>query len=442
MMKTNKRKLCRNTAFICCISLVLVLLCACNAQENEGPSNETQSVLSYGVQILSAGTEMAVWGPRGNDVTFEATDFSRNLNLSKIDYIKVISLPAVGEGELLMGSVRISEGQIISGDNLAHLCFSAADDSITKASFRFSANGSATAITCNVYLLEGTNYAPTVSMASSATLQMSTYRDREAHGRLTAYDPDGDEMVFEIVKAPENGSVILSDRMEGTYVYTPRSGFTGTDQFSYVARDIYGNYSTATTVSLRVMTSGTSVTYVDMVNSKAANDALALTEAGIMSGTQIGNQYFFYPEHTVTRAELLVMAMNAAGITDVPASETTGFFDDADIAPAMKGYVLAAYSLGYISGTLKEGELCFLPNEEINRSEAAVMISAILGEESSGVAPTFADGADIPVWAREAIYTLNTLGVMDATDGYISPTSSLTREETAKILAAVMRLEQ
>ncbi|MBO5931197.1 MAG: S-layer homology domain-containing protein, partial [Clostridia bacterium] len=297
-------------------------------------------------------------------------------------------------------------------------------------------------ITCNVYLLEGANYAPTVSMASSATLQMSTYRDREAHGRLTAYDPDGDEMVFEIVKAPENGSVILSDRMEGTYVYTPRSGFTGTDQFSYVARDIYGNYSTATTVSLRVMTSGTSVTYVDMVDSKVANDALALTEAGIMSGTQIGNQYFFYPERTVTRAELLVMAMNAAGITDVPASETTGFFDDADIAPAMKGYVSAAYSMGYISGTLKEGELCFLPNEEINRSEAAVMISAILGEESSGVAPTFSDGADIPVWAREAIYTLNTLGVMDATDGYISPTSSLTREETARILAAVMRLNQ
>ena len=438
-MKTNKRKLCRNAALICCISLILVLLCACGEKQNENPS-EAQSVLSYGVQILSAGTEMAVWGPRGNDVTFEATDFARNLNLSKIDYIKVVSIPAIGEGELLMGSVRVSEGQIISGDNLAHLCFSAADDSITKASFTFCANGNATAITCNVYLLEGTNYAPTVSMASSATLQMSTYRDREVYGRLTAYDPDGDEMVFEIVTAPTNGSVILSDRMEGTYVYTPRSGFTGNDEFSYVARDVYGNYSTATTVSLRVMTSGTSVTYVDMVNSKAANDALALTEAGIMSGTQIGNQYFFYPERTVTRAELLVMAMNAAGITDVPASETTGFFDDADIAPAMKGYVLAAYSMGYISGTLKEGELCFLPNEEINRSEAAVMISAILGEESGGVAPTFADSADIPVWAREAIYTLNTLGVMDATDGYISPTSSLTREESAKILAAVMRL--
>ena len=439
MMKTNKRKNHRRIALVLGLACMLILLCSCGEKKDEMP--DAQSILSQGVQILSASTEMAVWGPRGNDVTFEAEDFSRNLNLSRIDYIKVLSLPSAAEGELLMGSVRVSAGQIISGENLAHLCFSAADDSVTKSSFTFSANGTATAVTCNVHLLNGTNYAPTVSMASSATLQMSTYRDREAHGRLSAYDPDGDALVFEIVKTPINGSVLLTDRSEGTYVYAPRSGFTGSDEFSYVARDVYGNYSSATTVKLRVMTSGTSVTYVDMADSKAANAALALTEAGVMSGVQIGNQHFFYPDRTVTRAELLVMAMNAAGITDVPASESTGFDDDADIATAMKGYVSAAYQMGYISGTLKEGKLCFLPNEEINRAEAAVMICAILGEESSGVIPTFADGAEIPVWAQESIYTLNTLGVMDATDGYISPTSPLTREQAALILQAVTRLK-
>ena len=438
-MKTNKKKTYSYIALVLCITCTLALFCACNKKDEE--PQDAQSILSQGVQVLSAATEMAVWGPRGNDVTFETEDFLRNLNLSRVAYIKVQSVPTAAQGELLMGSVRVNEGQIISGENLAHLCFAAADDSVTKASFSFSVNGNATAITCNIHLLDGTNYAPTVSMASSATLQMSTYRDREAHGRLTAYDPDGDALVFEIVEAPQNGSVLLTDREEGTYVYAPRSGFTGTDSFSYVARDVYGNYSSATTVKLRVMTSGTSVTYVDMADSKAANAALALTEAGVMSGVQVGNQHFFYPERTVTRAELLVMAMNAAGITDVPASEATGFDDDADISPAIKGYVAAAYKMGYISGTLKEGKLCFLPNQEINRAEAAVMICAILGEKNSGVIPTFADGAEIPVWAQESIYTLNTLGVMDATDGYISPTSLLTREEAALILQAVMRLE-
>ena len=431
----------RFVSVACAFLLLAVLFCGCADQSGEISPPDAQSVLSPGVQILSASTEMAVWGPRGNDVLFEAEDFSRNLNLSRIDYIKVQSLPTAAEGELLMGSVRVSAGQIISGENLAHLCFTAADDTIAKASFTFSANGSATAITCNVYLLDGTNYAPTVSMASSATLQMSTYRDREAHGRLSAYDPDGDALVFEIVKSPANGSVFLTDREQGTYVYAPRSGFTGSDEFSYVARDVYGNYSSATTVKLRVMTAGTSVTYVDMADSKAANAAIALTEAGVMSGVQIGNQHFFYPERSVTRAELLVMAMNAMGITDVPACEKTGFDDDADISPAMKGYVSAAYTMGYISGTLKEGKLCFLPNEEINRAEAAVMICAMLGEESISVVPTFADGAEIPVWAQESVYTLNVLGVMDATDGYISPTSVLTREQAALVLQAITKLK-
>jgi len=440
MMKRIKSRW-RLVSFACALLLLAVSVCGCADQSGEATPNDAQSILSQGVQILSASTEMAVWGPRGNDVTFEAEDFARNLNLSRIDYIKVQSIPTAAEGELLMGSVCVNAGQVISGENLAHMCFSAADDSVTKASFTFSANGSATVVTCNVYLLNGTNYAPTVSMASSATLQMSTYRDREAHGRLSAYDPDGDALVFEIVKAPANGSILLTDREEGTYVYAPRSGFTGSDEFSYVARDVYGNYSSATTVKLRVMTAGTAVTYVDMVDSKAANAALELTEAGIMSGVQIGNQHFFYPERTVTRAELLVMAMNAMGITDVPTCEQTGFDDDADISSAMKGYVSTAYTMGYISGTLKEGKLCFLPNEEINRAEAAVMICAILGEESSGVIPTFADGAEIPVWAKESIYTLNILGVMDADDGYISPTSALTREQAALVLQAVSKLK-
>ena len=441
MMKQIKIRW-RLAAFVCAFLFFASLFCGCTNQSNEQVPKDAQSVLSQGVQILSASTEMAVWGPRGNDVLFEAEDFSRNLNLSTIHYITIVSLPNAAEGELLMGSVCVNVGQVISGENIAHMCFAAADDSVTKASFGFSANGNATVMTCNVYLLNGMNYAPTVSMASSATLQMSTYRDSEVYGRLSAYDPDGDALVFEIVKAPANGSVLLIDRAEGTYVYAPRSGFTGSDEFSYVARDVYGNYSSVTTVKLQVMTSGTSITYVDMVDSKAANAALELTEAGIMSGAQIGNQHFFYPERTVTRAELLVMAMNAAGITDVPACETTGFDDDADIAPAMKGYVSAAYTMGYISGTLKDGKLCFLPNEEINRAEAAVMLCAILEEESSGVIPTFADGAEIPVWAKESIYTLNVLGVMNATDGYISPTSALTREEAALALQAIAKLKQ
>ena len=88
-MKTNKKSKYRRITLLCVALCLAAILSACGAKQNTEIS-DAQSVLSPGVQILSACTEMAVWGPRGNDVTFEAEDFSRNLNLSKIDYIKVV----------------------------------------------------------------------------------------------------------------------------------------------------------------------------------------------------------------------------------------------------------------------------------------------------------------------------------------------------------------
>lgn len=395
-------------------------------------------VVSYGLNVLSAATDMAVSAPIGNDAVFSADAFARALNLSKIDYITVKSLPVAAEGELLLGSSRVAAGQVISGENLSYMTFHAADEEITHASFTFAANGSATTMVCNVYLLTETNYTPTVSMASGLSLNVSTHKDIEAHGTLSGYDPDGDGLIYEIVSYPENGSVRLTDQTLGTYVYTPANGYVGSDAFSYVVRDKYGNYSAAATVNMKVTVSGTSVTYVDMENSGAYNAALTLTEAGVMSGKQVGNQYYFYPEETVNRAEFLVMAMHAAGIDEVPACEATVFADDADIPESMKGYVAAAYEMKYISGSLEDGKLCFLPNEQITRAQAAVILSNIVGLCDVPVTPTFADGSDIPVWATEAIYSLNAAGIMNSQQGYITPTSRLTRAQTAQMLAAAM----
>ncbi|MBQ8431541.1 MAG: S-layer homology domain-containing protein [Clostridia bacterium] len=397
------------------------------------------AVVSHGLQILAATSDVAVAAPVGNEVVFSADVFARGLNLSRVDFITVKSLPPVTDGELLLGSSRVAEGQTVAASELPYLVFCAAEEREMQSSFGFTVNGSSVTMVCNVYLLEQTNYTPTVSMASGLSLNQSTYRDLCVHGRLSAYDPDGDDLTFEVVSYPQNGWIEMTDRGLGTYVYTPYSGYVGSDRFSYVARDKYGNYSAMATVELKIALSGTAVTYVDMTDSHAYGAALALTEAGVMSGTQVGNQHYFYPDDTVTRAEFLVMAMNAAGITNVPNCYDTGFADDADIPPTMKGYVATAYAMKYISGSLVEGELRFLPNEEITRAQAAVILSGIVGLCDVAVTPTFADGSEIPVWASEAIYSLNAAGIMTSEDGYISATAKLTREQTAQLLAAVMQ---
>ncbi|MBQ9131257.1 MAG: S-layer homology domain-containing protein [Clostridia bacterium] len=417
----------------CCLLLALATVPMVYAGASGQPP-----VVSYGLQVLSAKTDMAMSAPVGNDIVFSEDAFARALNLSKVTSITIRSLPAVTEGELLLGSTRIAQGQTVSAANLPYMSFEPASADVAVASFTFVANEGSIPMVCRMYQLSSPNYTPTVSMASGLSLNVSTYKDLRAYGTLSAYDPDGDTPVFEIVSYPKNGSVRLEDATLGTYVYTPEKGFVGSDAFSYVARDRYGNYSASATVKLKVAPSGTSVTYADMQDSTAYNAALALTESGIMSGKQVGNTYYFYPNEGVRRVEFLVMAMHAAGITEVPKAQQTVFADDADIPENMKGYVAAAYTLGYVNGTNVEGELCFLPNEEITRAQAAVILGNIVGISDVAVTPTFADASEIPVWAKDAIYSLNAVGIMTAMDGNISPTAKLTREQTALLLAAVM----
>ena len=395
-------------------------------------------IVSYGALILAAQMDVAVSGMVGNDVEFSAEVFARGPNLSRIEYVTIGSAPAVSAGELLLGATRVVAGQTISGENLSHMVFSAASDDIRQASFSFYVNGSGIPLICNVYLLTEENATPTVGMAPELSLSVSTYKDISAYGTLSAYDPEGDAIRFEIVSYPKNGALQMIDAGRGTYVYTPSTGYVGKDSFSYVARDVYGNYSCSATVDLAVAVAGTSVTYADMADSDAYNDALLLTEAGIMSGTQVGTLYYFYPNDSVSRAEFLVMAMNAAGITDPPACEETVFADDALIAPTMKGYIDMAYTLGYVNGRTVDGELCFLPNDEINRAEAAVMLGNLVGLSDVAVTPVFTDTSEIPVWARDAVYSLYSVGIMNSRDGYISPTSAVSREQAAEMLAAVM----
>jgi hypothetical protein len=104
----------------------------------------------------------------------------------------------------------------------------------------------------------------------------------------------------------------------------------------------------------------------------------------------------------------------------------------------MKGYVEMAYSLGYINGKTVDGELCFMPNAPINRAEAAVMLGNLVGLSDVAVTPVFADTSEIPVWARDAVYSLYSVGILNSRDGYIAPTATVTREQSAEMLAAVM----
>ncbi len=396
------------------------------------------AIVSPALYVLAEDSDMAMAGLRGTGIRLEAEDFARALNLASVHEITVTQVPPVTDGELRVGTTVLNNGQTVSGSNLSLLSYVASAD-VTTSSFRFRVGDTPYEITCQLYLLDKLNHAPTLSQVPKNSLNVSTHRNITLYGTLPCYDPDGDQTTIEIVSYPEKGILVLTDRHSGEYTFTPGSDYAGKDSFTYVAKDIYGNYSAAATVSLTVTKPSSSVVYSDIWGKPCYNAALTMAEEGIMSGTQIGSSSYFYPDREVSRAEFCVMAMNAIGMTDLAPASTTVFSDDAEIAGDVKGYITTAYELGYIKGLYRGDTLCFEPNRAITRAEAAVMLGNMIGASAPTIAPSFADADAVPTWASSSLSALTSMGILDTEDGKAMPMSTVTRADAAEMLYELMR---
>ena len=407
------------------------------------PNRETAPAVSYGLRVLAAREEIVFAGLVGNEISFTAEDIKRAMNLSELNYITVQKLPNPGEGTLFVGSVGAAEGQVISAGSLPLLSFVAADETgRSEATMALSVNGSDYAVTCRLCLLDRLNYTPTIALAPAISLNVETYRGIPAAGTVSAYDPEGDEITYEIVRYAAHGRVTLTDRHTGAYVYTPDRGFVGQDSFDYVVRDRYGNYSTSATVSVRVSARPSTVTYADVEGEGDAAAILSVSAMGLMNGTRVGGENYFKPQDAISRVEFLVTAMEAAGVTaETVASAPEFALADGDEIPAsLLPYVRYALDKQYVSGTAVDGSLYFKPNETITRAEAAVILSNIIGYAVEDTVTAFADAETLPAWSNEALTSLRALGILLCPDGNAHPRATVTRGDTAAWLYRTMRL--
>ena len=409
-------------------------------------SGEISKAISPAVDIIAASSGMAKAGIAGNTISFSEADFARAMNLARIESIKFISVPATSDGVLLIGNTAIVAGQSITRSNIGLLSYDPATEQSGKSSFEVSINGADYSVTCSLYMLSAPNANPNIENVAQTMLSIDGYADTAVFGKLGAYDPEGDSLTFQIVDLPDHGLVIMNDRTVGKYTYLPENGFSGRDSFTYVVYDKYGNYSSACTVSLKISEPSTSVIYTDMIGHHANCAAIAMTEKGIMSGTQVGGLSYFYPDAEVCRVDFLVMAMNAAGITDLPTVSASGFYDDASISASAMPYVAAAKQLGYIKGSAdKDGNLCFNPDEKITRAEAALIVDNIMNGKSylsstQTVKAVFKDAYDIPAWAESSVETLNTLGILLDDGGNINAKDIMTKGQAAQMLTYMMQV--
>ncbi len=169
----------------------------------------------------------------------------------------------------------------------------------------------------------------------------------------------------------------------------------------------------------------------DTSNYWAKSNIDFVASRGIITGV---TDSYFLPKGEVSRA----MTVTILGrLSDVNVSNRTSMFKDVPIATWYTGYVNWAKTNNIINGL---DETHFNPNGTINREQLAVAINNYLkylgyNIESPSTVTKFTDDAKISSWAKDAVYTLRSIGVVNGDSlGKYNPQSYLSRAELSAII--------
>jgi hypothetical protein len=141
-----------------------------------------------------------------------------------------------------------------------------------STSFGFVASRSSASVVPSNFVLSGGSVPPDPTPANHAPQAANDYGFTSPGQAITIdvlandSDADGDALSVSAVAQPAHGTVVING--DSTVRYTPASGFTGSDTFSYTVRDTAGATSTATvSITIAVPTASPEqmfAPYVDM----------------------------------------------------------------------------------------------------------------------------------------------------------------------------------
>ncbi|MUT64597.1 S-layer homology domain-containing protein [Paenibacillus sp. NEAU-GSW1] len=213
--------------------------------------NEFTGAYSYTPNLNASGTD-----------TFQFKASDEHLDSSIVTVTVTIAgvndLPVASDGTLSVTEDTVKTGSLsatdVEGDTLTYSVVSQGGKgtvAITNAatgaftytpnlnetgadSFAFRAadgDGNSNIATVAVEIA-GVNDAP---VANAGTL--SATEETAAAAILSATDSEGDGLTYSIADQPSKGSVVITDPSTGAYTYTPNVNATGSDSFTFTAKD-------------------------------------------------------------------------------------------------------------------------------------------------------------------------------------------------------------
>lgn len=147
----------------------------------------------------------------------------------------------------------------------------------------------------------------------------------------------------------------------------------------------------------------------------------------------VNNAPKFRPDDSLTRAEFLKIALNAAEV-EIPGSVSDSKFSDVSADSWYAPYVAVALEKGVISGNSDK----FRPDDRITRAEVAKILSGLLDDEASeaGEPGIFSDvpkesefAAPISLLYAKGLFS----GQVSGDVRVFRPADSITRAEIAKV---------
>lgn len=395
--------------------------------------------ISPALDVIAEGSTMIKSDVTSNgELCFEVGDFDKPL-LCHVSSIKITALPDKSTGYLMLDNLYVVENQVIYREDFDSLRLVSKSES-PEATFKFSPNGMEYEIECALISLKERNLSPTAG--GGAVISASTIKNIECSGTLLAFDPEGEELIFEITKQPKKGLVSLTNAKTGDYVYTPYENKRGRDSFSYRVRDKYGNYSEECKVEIKIERKRSSLVFSD-VDSADLCAVISVCESGLMEPSVNADKTLsFNPDKEITREEFIYLVMRTLVSSEAPSVEKTRFADDSLITPKYKGYLESAFSLGIVDGTRKEDGVHIRPKDSVTLAEGAVIINNIINRKTDTSLTVFEDFSEIPVWAIDDIDALCASGIIKKDAGKISPNAPLTRAQVAQIIMALIKLKK
>ncbi|MBR3932923.1 MAG: S-layer homology domain-containing protein [Clostridia bacterium] len=170
--------------------------------------------------------------------------------------------------------------------------------------------------------------------------------------------------------------------------------------------------------------------FTDITNHWAKASIERMAQKGIVKGYGVT----FRPDDSISRAELVTMAVRALGID---LKDGNSPFEDVSSDSWYAGYINTALSIGIISKDTK-----FRPDDLITREEMSKILSvanALMAGEDMVVPDSFTvsykDTDEISTWAEGFVKYASYSGLMNGTDeGNFAPRANATRAQVATVI--------